>query len=195
VKPILFIDFDGTICYDRFWRSLSPDQYEIAQNFLFGTDRTYLREWMIGKRTSEEINNFLAPKLGLALDELWKIFVKDCETMYVSPEILEKIQILRTTYIVICSTGNMDCFMRFTVPALGLENYFDHISSSYDEKMTKTDEDGAVFKKYIQKYGAQTNECILMDDSQSVCDIFRSLGGTSHLITQEKDILYYLETL
>lgn len=36
MKPILFIDFDGTLCHDRFWRNIDASGFEKIQNFLFG---------------------------------------------------------------------------------------------------------------------------------------------------------------
>jgi FMN phosphatase YigB (HAD superfamily) len=195
MKAILFIDFDGTICHDRFWRSLPVEQYTKIQEYLFGGDLAYANEWMRGERTSEEVNELLAEQTGIPYEKLWNIFVKDCETMRVSPSILERIQSLRDTYIVILITGNTDSFTRFTVPALKLQTYFDLISNSYDEKISKTDNNGEVFKKYATKYRIPIESCFIIDDSQGVCATFELLGGTALLISEGKDVTYYLDKL
>ena len=43
-KPILFIDFDGTICYDKYWRSL-PERYNNKiQKLLFQKDQSLIND-------------------------------------------------------------------------------------------------------------------------------------------------------
>jgi FMN phosphatase YigB (HAD superfamily) len=195
MKPILFIDFDGTICHDRFWRGLDPKEYLKVQEFLFGDDLSYVNEWMRGGKTSEEVNALLAEQTGIPYEKLWNTFVQDCRTMRVSSEILEKIQFLRSTYTIILITGNMDCFMRFTVPALNLGPHFDAISSSYDEKMSKTDNNGEVFKKYADRYGVALENCLVIDDSEAVCKVFESHGGMGHLVSKGKDVMFFLEKI
>lgn len=194
-KPNLFIDFDGTLCHDRFWRGLPTEQYEKVQELLFGEDRTYLQEWMKGKRTAEEVNQILAEQLGIPFEELWSIFVKDAETMAVSQAVLEVIGKLRDRYTTILITVNMDSFSRFTVPALKLNSYFDAISNSYYEGKFKSDNGGEVFKEYLEKYSAPVESSILIDDSPSACETFRSLGGITYQATTGEDIAFHLKSL
>jgi len=194
-KPILFVDFDGTLCHDRFWRSLPEEQYKKVQVLLFEEEKSYAEEWMKGRRTAEEVNMFLAEKLGIPFQALWTVFVKDAETMRVSEEVLETIGSLRDTYTTILITVNMDSFSRFTVPALKLDSYFDAISNSYHEGKFKSDNGGEIFKEYLEKYSAPGESSILIDDSPSACETFRSLGGITCQATAEKDITFHLKTL
>lgn len=127
-KPIIFCDFDGVLCHDRFWRSLSPEQYEKVQEYLFGNNLDLVNDWMRGKYFAEEINQKVSENTHISYSILWNTFVKDCETMSVSAEALETLNGLRDMYTVILITGNMDCFTRFTRPAAELDQYFDHIS-------------------------------------------------------------------
>lgn len=194
-KPILFCDFDGTICHDRYWRNVSPAVNAHIQALLFGNDRTMTHEWMRGVYTAEDINRYLAEKIAIPFDELWTIFVQDCQTMYVEPAVLAQLASLKNTFQTVLITGNMDSFSRFTAPALKLSSYFDYISNSYYEKKHKTDNDGELFMEYCKKLGTEIGSAILIDDSPYVCDIFKKLGGTAHLITVDKDIHYYLKRL
>ena len=89
----------------------------------------------------------------------------------------------------------MDSFNRFTVTELELEKYFDEISSSYDEKLLKSDNEGELFLKYLGKYSADIKKSVLIDDSKSTCKTFDKLGGKSFLIENEKGIERYLEIL
>jgi FMN phosphatase YigB (HAD superfamily) len=191
-KPILFCDFDGTICHDRYWRSLPSEQYEKVQSLLFRDDKTYVSDWMRGKYTAEQVNEKVAHELGLPYEQVWQLFVNDCSTMRVSQETLEKLSALRSRYTVVLMTGNMDSFSRFTVPALGLENYFDCISNSYHEGKHKTDDKGQIFTEYADKFGVPLKECVVIDDSQNVCATFEALGGMAYAVTPEKTITHYL---
>lgn len=194
-KPILFIDFDGTLCHDRFWRSLPSEQYEKVQNYLFGEDKTHVQEWMRGNRTAEEINELLAAHLNISFEELWEVFVQDAASMNVSQLSLDIINRLQDKYTTILITINMDSFSRFTVPALRLEKYFDVISNSYYEGLFKSDNSGEIFKNYINMYKAPVTKSLLIDDSQSACDTFSSLGSTSYLVTDDNNLVYHLNQI
>jgi FMN phosphatase YigB (HAD superfamily) len=194
-KPILFVDFDGTICFDRYWRSLQPEKFEMIQKLIFGEDKTLLNNWMRGVYTAEEINKIVSENIGVPYEELWDLFVKDCETMQVSKDVLEKLNGLRSKYIVILVTGNMDSFSRFTVPALELDKYFDHINNSFFDGKLKTDNKGQVFIEYAKAFGVALNECIFLDNSPKACEVFDKLGGKAFLITPERNIGYYLDKL
>lgn len=153
-KPILFCDFDGVLCHDRYWRSLSFNEHEKVQELLFRNNTTLVNDWMRGKYTAEEVNRIVSEKTEIPYKRLWDVFVKDCKTMHIQKGNLEKLNSFRDQYTVILITGNMDSFSRFTHPALMLDNYFDHISNSFHEGIHKTDNGGEIFLKYIEKYGA-----------------------------------------
>lgn len=192
MKPIIFIDFDGTLCHDRFWRSLQINDYNSVQHLLFNKDKSIIEKWMVGDSTSEEVNGYIAEHLKRPFEEVWENFVSDCKTMHVDQAVLQKINKLRAKYTLILLTVNMDCFSRFTVPELGLENYFDDISNSYYTKKTKTHKDGEIYKELASKHGASLINCYTIDDSISACDIFEKLGGKSYLVTTEANISTHL---
>ena len=133
--------------------------------------------------------------LGIDKKILWKLFVKDCKTMHVSIDVFKKINKLRKKFIIILITINMDSFFRFVVPSLNLNYFFDYISSSHVEKKYKIDDDGELFMKYANKYKVNIKDCILIDNSQNVCDIFKNMGGKVFKITKSKNINYYLDIL
>ncbi|MFA5954137.1 MAG: hypothetical protein WC817_01190 [Patescibacteria group bacterium] len=191
-KPILFCDFDGTLCFDRYWRSLPPEDNEKIQKLLFGEDRTMVDGWMKGEYTAEEVNKFVAGQIGVPFEKLWNVFVEDCRTMKVSEQALKKLHTLRDRFTVVLLTGNMDSFSRFTVPALQLEKYFDLISNSHSERKHKTDNEGGLFVEYARKLEVSLKDCLLVDNSPEACALFENLGGVSYLVTPEKDVNYYL---
>lgn len=196
-KPLLFCDFDGVLCHDRFWRSLPPEQYSAVQAALFAGPHapSTVNDWMKGLYTSEEINALLADKIGVDYHTLWRIFVQDCETMHVRADVLAEIDRLRARYVTILATGNMDCFNRFTVPALGLASHFDVISNSCNEGLFKTDNGGALFLRYARAYDVPMASCIVLDDSAEVCAVAENLGGRAFLVTPEHALLYHLRQI
>ena len=192
MKPILFIDFDGTLCHDRFWRSADKVIQEKIQDYLFSTENTLASEWMKGSHTSEEINRILSKELNVDFETLWKIFVHDCETMRVSQVDLNLVAILKDRYYTVLATDNMDCLDRFTVPALRLGNYFDLILNSYNERMFKNDQEGKFYLSAAENHGVDIKDCILLDNSEKTCALFKRLGGTAYLISGSKSLVYWL---
>ena len=76
-KQNIFIDFDGTICFDYFWRSAPEEIKKIIGKFLF-QDNTYLLEdWMRGQKSSEDINQIISDNCNLDYNMIWSYFIKD----------------------------------------------------------------------------------------------------------------------
>ncbi len=189
------MDFDGVLCYERYWRSLPPVQHEQVQELLFRQDTTLVNEWMRGKYSAEQINRIVSENLGIPFGELWDIFVQDCQTMSVSEEVLRSIGRLRKQYVVILLTGNMDSFSMFTEPRLRLKQCFDIVSNSFEEGLHKTDNEGELFLKYADKFKADLRDCIAIDDSRRVHQIFSKLGGICYLVDAEHPVESYLRIL
>ncbi len=188
----LFVDFDGTICCDQFWRTLPVEQFKLVQHTLFASDPVAVNDWMRANFTSEEINRLVATKTGIEYSRLWAVFVRDCETMNISKGVLDAIDSLRGRFRVVLITDNMDCFDRFTVPALGLSDYFDDIANSSRENCLKTERNGETFIKYLI---GDLKDAMLIDDSEEICAFFQNLGGTACLVTNVKPVELHLRAL
>lgn len=188
----LFIDFDGTICFDRFWQNLPAHEYSLIEELLFKQNRDMVVDWMRGVYTSEDINHFVSDKTGIVYERLWDVFVTGCKSMVVSPDILKQIDILRSRFYTVLITGNMDSFDRFTAPSLKLTEHFDIVVNSYAEGVLKFEDDGATFRKYLR---GNIHEAILIEDSQKSCDAFERLGGVVYQVSPEHSALSYLTQL
>jgi len=195
MKPILFIDFDGTLCHDRFWKNLDARDLNKLQKFLFTKDSQLLKEWMRGRLSSERIVEICSKDLSIPYDYLWRIFVEECKTMKVPKESLDRISSLRLSFYTVLITDNMDSFSRFTAPSLNLNRYFDIIANSADSGILKLDNDGFIFKTISAKLQSPLSVSILFDDSLKTCELFATLGGKSNLVTKSKDLLFYLKSL
>ena len=150
---------------------------------------------MRGVYTSEDIHQKLVEDLKINYEFLWNIFVEDCRTMFVEKSVLGKIAKLRDRYITVLITDNMDCFDRFTVPALGMDACFDYIVNSYNEKMSKNDNGGKLFLDISARIGGMLPESILIDNSPKTCEIFQKLGGRSFWVTAEKPLSLWLDLI
>ncbi len=187
-KPTLFIDFDGTICFDYFWHSAENHIKGFIQKFLFQDNKDLIRDWMRGGKTSESMNRIIAAASGFDYDELWSCFVSDCKAMHVESSTLKLIDNVRTKFNTILITDNMDCFDRFISPALNLNKYFDTIANSYNYKALKGDDDGLLFELVANEQGIDLSKAIFIDNSKKACDIFNRFGGQSHLVKTPQDI-------
>ena len=113
--------------------------------------------------------------------------------MYISPEILQAISDLSKNNTAILITDNMDCFNRFTKPALQLEKYFSFIFNSCDFGVLKDDTTfGGLFKKVCDMHKFDITKSVLVDNSEENCAIFTKLGGRALLVKNSDDTLYIL---
>lgn len=193
MKPILFVDFNGTICFDRYWRNLNNEAQEKINDFLFKSNKQVVIDWMRGKYDSEQIHQILAQELELDYRQTWDIFIEECRSMYISPRIMLRIKEIGSKFKTILITDNMDCFSRFTVVSLKLDQYFEQIINSADTKIFKDDNDGEVFRKLAAENEINLSDCMLLDDSKTTQQIFSNLGGKSLLVNRENTAETLLE--
>lgn len=183
-KNIVFIDFNGVISCDKFWKSLEDEEHELhkfkegIETFLFRDNKPMLLDWMIGKYTSEDVHKMISDKLKMPYDAFFATFQEDCANIDISEKILKEADKLKRYYKVILATDNMDSFDRFSLPKNPLmTESFDEIDNSYNTKIFKTSDNGKYFLRKIAEAGAVISNCILIDDSEKNCNMFRSLGG------------------
>ncbi|MCU0652695.1 MAG: hypothetical protein MUD10_00350 [Candidatus Pacebacteria bacterium] len=195
MKPALLVDFDGVLCCDRFWHSLGEGDYGRIDDFVFGNGGAVAYDWMLGKFTSEQICEKIAKGLGMDYAILWDGLMRDCRNMAVAKENLAKIDSLRGGYTAALVTVNMDCFDRFTVPALGLGRYFDHILNSFNEGMLKHGDYKGLIDVALARTGANYSGSIMIDDSENACREFEACGGRALKVEGEKCLGFWLDYL
>ena len=196
-KKVVFIDWDGTLCFSHFWETLSaknPAFSQVVADF-FATEKEMIKNWMRGKHTSEEINKILSERAGLPEKRVWKSFVSDCQKMKIDIKTTKTIQKLRKKHHVVLITGNMDCFSRFTVPSLKLDKLFDQVINSYDTGMLKTDDNGKQFFNCLDSYSRKISDAYLIEDSANTCEVFTKLGGKALKVDQKEDAYIHINTI
>lgn len=178
----LFVDFNGTVCFDHFWRSSSASVQQAARDLLFSGDVKLVENWMCGTISSEAVNRLVAEHAGVDADALWVDFIRDCQTMRVKQSVFEGLYVLRDRYRLIMITDNMDCFNRFTVPALRLDHVFHHVANSCDYGLLKKQDHGRFFKQVAEECHVDLAQSFLLDDCVDTCQVFASVGGSAHRV-------------
>jgi FMN phosphatase YigB (HAD superfamily) len=199
---IIFVDFDGVLCYEPFWQSLKNNSHEFHVYFeligklLFKDDKSIINDWMIGKYNSEDVHKIISEKIGIPYDFLFNIFKNDCKNMKISVKILKQLLKLKKEYYLILSTGNMDAFDRFILPSNPMiESVFDEVHNSYNLKLLKSSNNGQYFVNVIKEKETSFADCCLIDDSISTCRIFEDHGGKAFCVKGESEVLRYLSVL
>jgi FMN phosphatase YigB (HAD superfamily) len=201
-KNILFVDFNGVISQNNFWYTLSHAEHELhhfheqIETFLFKENIQLVKDWMLGKYSSEEIHNILEEKLGVPFEKLYPIFVEETSHIDISTKILDQVKELRSEYVTILITDNMDSFDRLTLKFNPiLTDAFDEIHNSYNIKQFKAGSEGKYFKETIGRHGAVTANCLLIDDSAGNCKLFEQVGGQAFCSRGEQEALASLEKI
>lgn len=192
-KPIVFIDWHGTLSGSIFWNSF--EQGSAKEQFLrrkisdelfclWSNDRSeFFKAWDNGEMTSEEFVRAIAEYLGEEYDWMWFRFVEDCKNFrFDSLSYMDQIESLRRCAHVVLATDQGEAFQRFIAPALNLESMFDDVLISSVVKTSKT-ESQDFFKKYIMTIS--NGGAMLVDNSRKGCERFTNIGG--HAINVNKE--------
>jgi len=199
MKPVLFIDFDGVLSYQKFWFSLADSKndyhkyHQAVSDLVFQQNKQMVNDWLTGKCTSEGINQFVANELNLDYEKLFSIFCNDCSNFRVSENLLNTILGLKNKYYTVCRTDNMDCFDRFILPANPLmEDAFNEIDNSYNLKELKN---LSYYKAKADRLGVSLKDCVLIDDSQNVTEFFKQSKAKAIKVSGEEKVLETLNAL
>lgn len=176
---IIFLDWDGTLCHSRFWQTedLGTRLFDRIQLVLFSSNPALVKGWMLEKTTSEKVCEWLSGKIGVDYSIIWDKLVRSCERMDIPSEAVLLMNGLKQRARLVMVTDNMDCFSRFTVPALDLGNIFDLIVNCADIGRLKNDENGRTFINACERFSIPIDRACLIDNSRVTGALFSSLGG------------------
>lgn len=177
---VVFTDWSGTLSTSKFWGHLEQPTHPLNHLFTPLTDSMfgpaaplrYLHDpWMRGEFGTEDVMELVSQETGIKTDIALREFIFGCQSMqFVSPEVPELIKLLRARGIqTLIATDNMDCFNRWTIPAMGLNQTFDGILNSTNLKAMKKDEDpngqSLFFRQALENLNLVPGESMLIDDS------------------------------
>jgi FMN phosphatase YigB (HAD superfamily) len=192
-KPLIFIDFHGTLSTGTFWNTLPAEPLATIQQEIFENE-VFLRDWMRGGLNCHDACRYAAHLTGLSEEYLQFELFRSCTKFSVDPSILDLIVELRSSFRTVLITANMDCF-KIVIKNLNLYSVFDEIINSADYGLLKEDNHGLLFEKVANGFASSLQEAILIDDSASVCDIFSGLGGRSVQVFNQTDVIHALYDL
>ena len=194
---VIFLDWNGTISKDYFWKSLKTKNNELFEkiNKILFVDNSYIiNEWMLGNLKINDILNLLSKETKASQEYLMEELVFGFKQMdfviHDLKDIIKKIQ--KNDIKVVLSSDNMDIFS-YVIDNLNLKNIFDDILLSNILKHLKNDVDGnnhaLFFHDYIIKNNLKYDECVLIDDSKSLVDMCKKVGMNNIKINDcEKEI-------
>ncbi|MBI2357001.1 haloacid dehalogenase-like hydrolase [Candidatus Dojkabacteria bacterium] len=206
-NKVVFFDWNGTLSNSFFWEHMRQSEkeeirklYEIWDNALFKRPKAYIQDWMRGLFTTEDVLKEIAKETKTEYKLLLREFVKGCKSMtFVSDELPDIIKGLRSRgYYVVVATNNMDCFTRWTLPFMKLEDQFDEILNSFYLKGLKNDVKNGksvFFADFFSKYDVPPTNCIFLDDSVDKDDYITRLGIKYIQIESSDDFLMILKSL
>ncbi|MDD5626532.1 MAG: hypothetical protein PHW01_00745 [Patescibacteria group bacterium] len=194
----LLFDFDGVLCYDRFYRAtlekIYPEVYAWIQENIFGDRQELVGQWMRGKINSAEINHIIAKNTAINGALLERLFVKSVRLMKIDQELRDYIAGLKKRVGKIgLVTDNMDVFSKITVKNHSLNKLFDVIINSADYGYLKKDQKGKLFDIALAKMGEEINNTLLVDDSLKVTNLYQDKGGKAFLYQNFQDFRWFLD--
>ena len=185
---VIFIDWYRTLSTSLFWGHWSAPTHPRCNDFyciqrLWRNElQPLLEPWMRGSMTSEQFVAKVADCLACDYSELMAAFIIGCEGMTLVSDELPLIirQIRKRSIHVVIATDNMDCFTRWTVPALELDMMFDDILCSHELGCLKGDIDengrSCFFVPYLERHIIGAAECLILDDSPSISKVASACG-------------------
>ncbi len=171
---VIFLDWYMTLSDSLFWEDWATDtdkQKDLVaiQSVMFSNEGRLANVWMRGGINSEEAVKEICKIAKLDEDMVLQGLISSCKNMELNNDnLLSTIEdIRRLGTEVVIATDNMDTFIRWTVPSLRLERYFDGIIDSFTQKALKADFDGETslfFNDYLQTSKTPPEKMVLIDD-------------------------------
>lgn len=184
---VIFIDWNGTISYSRFWEQLEDTSHPHHSYFqpltesLFTKNKPIIADWMLAKFKAEDICKVIADDTKLNYHVIFDELMKSCRTMkFLSGELERLIRGLQSKQMkCVIATDNMDTFDRWTVESMNLRTLFDDILNSYSIgsfKYMVEDNSLPFFNKYLKDNYLNYSDVVLIDDSIDKTGFYQENG-------------------
>lgn len=180
ISSVIF-DFDGTLCFGRYFEPLGKESLEVIGTLVFGdSSPQWAHPWMKGDLTSQDIASYLSEHLPHSKDDILSALHHGCSNMTFNPAVLgfalEQRQTGRKTALV---TANMDVFSDVVAPAHELQSVFNLVLNTSDHR---TLDKSILWHKALSSFGSGFSfaSSLLIDDSPRMISLFKSLGGHTY---------------
>ena len=180
ISSVIF-DFDGTLCFGRYFEPLGPDSLDAIGALIFGDSSAQWADlWMKGDLTCQHVASYLSEHLPESKEDIMSALRQGCSSMMFNPVVhgfaLEQREAGRKTALV---TANMDVFYEVVVPAHELDSVFDLVLNTSDHR---TLDKSILWRKALGAFDPEFSfaTSVLIDDSPRMISLFRSLGGHAY---------------
>ncbi|MGB3328970.1 MAG: HAD family hydrolase [Thermomicrobiales bacterium] len=205
---LILLDWSQTLSISRFWEPWFTAEDAVRRDLahrmaaaLFDQPNALLDRWCLGQRSAEQVVAEVAAAIGVDADLALLGLEESCRGMrFLSADLLPLVAALRARGQRIgIATDNMDTFGRWTVPALGLDRWFDPILNSADMGAVKNgplDRAGRhpFFGGLLDGLAPETR-VLLIDDSTSTAPMAEAIGITFCHVTPERDAAAWLREI
>ncbi|MBT6616220.1 MAG: HAD family hydrolase [Deltaproteobacteria bacterium] len=193
INCIIF-DFDGTLCFGRYFELLGEESLDAIGTLVFGNNSALWAErWMKGDLTSRDVASYLSEHLAVSEEDILSALKQGCSNMTFNPAVydfaLQQHGTERKTALV---TANMDVFTEIVVPAHGLDDVFDIVLNTSDYR---TLDKSILWRKALEVFGPKFSfaTSLLIDNSPAMISLFESLGGHGYQYENDPAFLAWLE--
>jgi len=207
VQTLILLDWSQTLSVSRFWEPWFTSDDAALRDLavrmagaIFDRPNDLLDRWCLGEVSAEDVVAEVAVAAGidpvLALEGL----EASCRGMrFLSDDILPMVEALRARGVRVgIATDNMDTFTRWTVPALGLDRWFDPILNSSDLGAVKSGPLAGgrhpFFSDMLDGLEPGT-QVYLVDDGGKTAPVAEAIGVTFCHVTPERDVVAWLQEI
>lgn len=193
INSVIF-DFDGTLCFGRYYELLGRDALDTIGKLVFGSNSPQWADpWMNGDLNSHDISSYLSKHLPESKEKIQSALHRGCSNMTFNAAVydfaIQQRQAGRKTALV---TANMDVFTEVVVPAHGLDTLFDVVLNTADHRtLDKT----ILWRKAFENFGSDYSfsSSLLIEDNPRRVSLFESLGGFAYQYEGDAAFLTWLK--
>ena len=166
----IFFDFDGVLCKDRFFTTLTgtyPEVYNFIQENIFWKGNDICDKRMRNEITRFDVNKYISEQTGIEYEILLRLFEESIRNMQINKDLIAiALQLNQQWKTIAIVTNNMDVFNAITIAHHKLDKIFPCIVNSCDHALLKHEQEGKLFDIAMAKTGTTDyTETLLIDDS------------------------------
>ena len=200
MNKVIFINWFQTLSNQPIWHHLDTPNNHLYSILKTRVLETPLKdEWFKGQVSFCNIWHHLN-QYGIPKEIVQTQTMHWLSTITLNQDLLSSIQQVRQKgYRVIIATNHVDIFGCYVYPYLHLENYFDGYISSAETGFLKTQQNTTgvypFFDSYLKQNQLTYQDCLLIDSSKEVTNIYQRLGMTTVTPSDTQGIINILQKL
>lgn len=184
----VLLDFHGVLCSDYFYTTLEPkypEVYHYITTDFFVNSKNIINNWMRGSLTAKEVNAIIAKNTGFEQKVLDQELENSIRLMRLNEQLMDFVKLAKKKNVkTAILTDNMDVFQDIFVPHNKLDTFFDKITSSFDYKQLKGDNDGELLDVTKDCLDVDYDNLIMLDDWPKMGELLSKKGGHFYLYDQ-----------